>query len=208
MSWNNRSSSFDANSVSPVLLTRVSLDQFVLTPVLVGTFFTVQSLLEGKGLGEARRRVEENWWPTLQKNWGLFSELPVPSQARFVADNDLAVQSPFSSSTLPSRHRICASCWSTSFRWAGMRTCLTPTGRRSRRLRRSRRSRRSSSRWRPKRRRAEEPVDHRASSGKIPGAKQVSRLDTHGGGARRDGGASLRRTRHQHSRLHGAQRNW
>ncbi|KAL8280913.1 hypothetical protein RQP46_006592 [Phenoliferia psychrophenolica] len=59
-------------SKAGIVLTRVGLDQFVLTPVMVGLFFTTQAVLEGKGLGEARRRIESSWAPTLYKNWGLF----------------------------------------------------------------------------------------------------------------------------------------
>lgn len=51
------------------ILTRVTLDQFVLTPVMVGAFFTSQALLEGKGLGEAQHRLNTSWEPTLIKNW-------------------------------------------------------------------------------------------------------------------------------------------
>ena len=43
---------------------------------MVGLFFTTQAVLEGKGLGEARRRIESSWAPTLYKNWGLFSPSP------------------------------------------------------------------------------------------------------------------------------------
>ncbi|TNY17046.1 hypothetical protein DMC30DRAFT_420165 [Rhodotorula diobovata] len=51
---------------------RVGVDQFVLTPCVLTLFFTCQSLLEGKGFGEARRRIETSWWPTIQANWGTW----------------------------------------------------------------------------------------------------------------------------------------
>jgi hypothetical protein len=45
----------------------------VLTPVMVGLFFTSMSVLEGGGLEEAKKRISTSWEPTLYKNWGLFS---------------------------------------------------------------------------------------------------------------------------------------
>ncbi|KPV75394.1 uncharacterized protein RHOBADRAFT_66412, partial [Rhodotorula graminis WP1] len=51
---------------------RVGVDQFVLTPCVLTIFFTAQSLLEGKGFGEAKRRIETSWWPTIQANWGTW----------------------------------------------------------------------------------------------------------------------------------------
>ncbi|KAG0654299.1 Protein required for ethanol metabolism [Rhodotorula mucilaginosa] len=56
---------------------RVAVDQFVLTPCVLSLFFTCQSLLEGKGFGEAKRRIETSWWPTIQRNWSLW----IPVQA-------------------------------------------------------------------------------------------------------------------------------
>lgn len=94
-----------------VVLTRVGLDQFVLTPVLVGVFFTSMSLMEGKGIDEAKRRVKNFWFPTLQKNWSLFSAFRRPLVAELFADS---LRSPRSarqlryrprSSTNPARER-------------------------------------------------------------------------------------------------------
>lgn len=45
----------------------------MLTPVMVGLFFTSMSVLEGGGLEEAKKRISTSWEPTLYKNWGLFS---------------------------------------------------------------------------------------------------------------------------------------
>ncbi|BGP15904.1 hypothetical protein JCM10213_003667 [Rhodosporidiobolus nylandii] len=56
---------------------RVALDQFVLTPVMVSVFFTAQTFLEGKGINEAKQRLSQSWWPTLQTNWGVW----IPIQA-------------------------------------------------------------------------------------------------------------------------------
>ncbi|GAA6049665.1 hypothetical protein JCM3770_005060 [Rhodotorula araucariae] len=53
-------------------LARVGVDQFVLTPCVLTLFFTCQSLLELKGFGEAKRRIESSWWPTIQTNWSVW----------------------------------------------------------------------------------------------------------------------------------------
>lgn len=39
-----------------VVAARVGLDQFVLTPVMVGVFFSSMALGEGKGVDEVQRR--------------------------------------------------------------------------------------------------------------------------------------------------------
>ncbi|KAK4697141.1 hypothetical protein P7C70_g8260, partial [Phenoliferia sp. Uapishka_3] len=76
-----------------IILAKVGLDQFVLTPVLVATFFTTQALMEGKGIEEAKRRVDTSWAPTLLKNWGLFIPVQlanfsiVPAHLRLVLVN-------------------------------------------------------------------------------------------------------------------------
>ncbi|GAA5908241.1 hypothetical protein JCM6882_006779 [Rhodosporidiobolus microsporus] len=56
---------------------RVALDQFALTPCMVALFFSAQTFLEGKGVSEAKSRLESSWWPTLQRNWGVW----IPVQA-------------------------------------------------------------------------------------------------------------------------------
>ncbi|GAA6042261.1 hypothetical protein JCM8097_000602 [Rhodosporidiobolus ruineniae] len=72
---------------------RVAMDQVVLTPIMVGVFFTAQTFLEGKGVGEAKERLSQNWWPTLQRNWGVWFPIQianfsiVPPQARLVVVN-------------------------------------------------------------------------------------------------------------------------
>lgn len=55
-----------------VIVTRVGLDQFFLTPIMVGAFYTSQALLEGQGIEEAKHRLNNSWQPTLVKNWILF----------------------------------------------------------------------------------------------------------------------------------------
>ncbi|KAF9026044.1 hypothetical protein BDZ89DRAFT_1135071 [Hymenopellis radicata] len=54
---------------------RVWLDQFVITPVIVGAFFASMATLEGKPF-EAKARIQEKYSPTLIRNWGVF----IPTQ--------------------------------------------------------------------------------------------------------------------------------
>jgi len=55
-----------------LIASKVCLDQFVLTPAIVGLFFTSMTILEGKGTYEIRRRLETTWQPTIIKNWTVF----------------------------------------------------------------------------------------------------------------------------------------
>ncbi|KAI5476154.1 hypothetical protein MNV49_000372 [Pseudohyphozyma bogoriensis] len=70
--WYGMLESIKLKNKYALVATRVGLDQFVLTPVMVGAFFTSMSLLEGKGIEEAKRRIETSWQPTLIRNWGVF----------------------------------------------------------------------------------------------------------------------------------------
>ncbi|GJN89161.1 hypothetical protein Rhopal_002135-T1 [Rhodotorula paludigena] len=56
---------------------RVAVDQLLLTPVMLTVFFTTQSLLEMKGFGEAKRRMQSSWWPTLKTNWSVWAPVQV-----------------------------------------------------------------------------------------------------------------------------------
>ncbi|KAN0080428.1 Mpv17 / PMP22 family domain containing protein [Tylopilus felleus] len=55
---------------------RVWLDQALLAPVAVGFFFGTMSILEGKGTSGAVERINENYQPTLIRNWCVF----IPTQ--------------------------------------------------------------------------------------------------------------------------------
>lgn len=63
-------------SSKTTLVSRVGLDQLVLTPGAVGFFFTSMAFLEGRGIGEAKQRLEKAYTSTLIRNWGVF----VPTQ--------------------------------------------------------------------------------------------------------------------------------
>lgn len=56
--------------------TKVSADQFIAAPCLVGLFFTAMPILEGKP-HEIRERLSTKWQPTIVKNWMVF----IPTQA-------------------------------------------------------------------------------------------------------------------------------
>jgi protein Mpv17 len=55
-----------------VIGTRVALDQFILTPLMVAAFFTSQAILEGHGVEEVKHRLSSSWELTLIKNWMVF----------------------------------------------------------------------------------------------------------------------------------------
>ncbi|KAF8525792.1 hypothetical protein BU17DRAFT_83278 [Hysterangium stoloniferum] len=55
------------------LIARVGLDQVVLAPVAVAFFFSSMTFLEGKSITEAKNRVEAAYYPTLLRNWGVFT---------------------------------------------------------------------------------------------------------------------------------------
>ncbi|RSH87741.1 Protein required for ethanol metabolism [Apiotrichum porosum] len=61
----------------PATITRVALDQTVAAPIVLSTFFTVMTLLEGKDMNAVKDKWQSTFWPTLKSNWMLF----VPFQA-------------------------------------------------------------------------------------------------------------------------------
>lgn len=68
-------------SQAAVVATRVGLDQGFLTPIMVGVFFTSMSLLEGKGLDEAKKRLDTSYKSTLVRNWGVFVPVQIANFA-------------------------------------------------------------------------------------------------------------------------------
>jgi protein Mpv17 len=49
--------------------TRVGLDQFAFAPMVLSAFFTVMTLLEGKGMADVEKKWKADFVPTLQTNW-------------------------------------------------------------------------------------------------------------------------------------------
>ncbi|KAG6907927.1 hypothetical protein DXG01_006857 [Tephrocybe rancida] len=87
--WYQYLNSIKFASPTTAVVTRVGLDQLVLTPVAVAFFFGSMSTLEGKP-HEAVERIQNAYVPTIIRNWGVF--LPtqiinfaiVPRHLRFV----------------------------------------------------------------------------------------------------------------------------
>lgn len=48
---------------------RVYMDQFMFTPGVVAFYFGSMTLLEGRGVSEARGRIEKAYVPTIIRNW-------------------------------------------------------------------------------------------------------------------------------------------
>lgn len=54
------------------IATKVALDQAIAGPALTATFFSVTTLMAGGSLNDAKKKVEQNWWPTLKTAWCLW----------------------------------------------------------------------------------------------------------------------------------------
>lgn len=52
---------------------RVYMDQFMFTPGVVAFYFGSMTLLEGKGVTEAKGRIEKAYVPTIIRNWCVCS---------------------------------------------------------------------------------------------------------------------------------------
>jgi len=74
--WYQMLNNLQFKTPTRALVYRVYLDQAVLTPVAVAFFFGSMSILEGKGITEAKNRISSAYVPTLLRNWGVF----VPAQ--------------------------------------------------------------------------------------------------------------------------------
>ncbi|PAV21604.1 integral membrane mpv17 pmp22 [Pyrrhoderma noxium] len=88
--WYQALNKLKFSSPTKAVVYRVWLDQAVLTPVAVVFFFSSMTFLEGKGISEAKKRVENAYVPTLIRNWGVFIPAQivnfalVPTHMRFV----------------------------------------------------------------------------------------------------------------------------
>ncbi|VDC05867.1 unnamed protein product [Peniophora sp. CBMAI 1063] len=54
------------------VLSRTVLDQSFFGPSSVALFLSAHALMEGKGVQEAKQRVEENWFSTVKRGWLVF----------------------------------------------------------------------------------------------------------------------------------------
>ncbi|GHJ88903.1 hypothetical protein NliqN6_5305 [Naganishia liquefaciens] len=84
------------NSKVATTVARVGLDQLVAAPVIISTFFTVMTLMEGKSLQDARTKIDTTLLDTLKANWMLFPAVQtinmiVPLQMRGLVVNGVSV---------------------------------------------------------------------------------------------------------------------
>jgi len=55
------------------LATRVALDQFVASPVVVSMFFTCTTLMSGGGITDVKNTLKEKWLPTYTAALGVWA---------------------------------------------------------------------------------------------------------------------------------------
>ncbi|KZV75264.1 hypothetical protein PENSPDRAFT_673903 [Peniophora sp. CONT] len=88
--WFGILSRLQFSSPAKGVIYRTFLDQTLMAPLAVGTFFTVMPLIEGLGFDESKKRLSTNYAPTLVRNWMVFVPAQlvnfnfVPPQLRFV----------------------------------------------------------------------------------------------------------------------------
>ncbi|SCV03701.1 LAMI_0H10264g1_1 [Lachancea mirantina] len=79
------------------LLLRVGTDQAVFAPLAAPLYFGVLTLMEGRPLSAARRKISDNWWETLKTNWMVWPWVQlanfslVPVQHRLLTVNVVAI---------------------------------------------------------------------------------------------------------------------
>lgn len=54
------------------IATKVALDQGIASPAFIALFFSVTTLMNGGSVNDAKKKVQDNWWPTLKTAWGLW----------------------------------------------------------------------------------------------------------------------------------------
>lgn len=76
---------------------RTAVDQLIWAPVGIPLYYFVMSLLERRPLAETKRKLEENWWPTLRANWMVWPAFQVvnlgfvPVQHQLLSVNVLSI---------------------------------------------------------------------------------------------------------------------
>ncbi|KAF9518750.1 hypothetical protein BS47DRAFT_1370936 [Hydnum rufescens UP504] len=78
------------------VFSRVILDQFAFSPVIIPVFFTATTFMEGKSNTDVRRKIETSYKSTLLANWALFIPFQtinmfIPPQHRLLAVNLIAL---------------------------------------------------------------------------------------------------------------------
>lgn len=56
---------------------RMAVDQLIWAPVGIPLYYFVMSILEMNPLSQTKKKLEENWWPTLRANWMVWPTFQV-----------------------------------------------------------------------------------------------------------------------------------
>ncbi|GAK64776.1 integral membrane protein, Mpv17/PMP22 family [Moesziomyces antarcticus] len=51
---------------------KVALDQGIASPAFIALFFGTTTLMNGGSPQDAKKKIQDNWWPTLKTAWGLW----------------------------------------------------------------------------------------------------------------------------------------
>lgn len=79
------------------IATKVALDQGIASPAFIAMFFSITTLMSGGTVDDAKKKVEDNWWPTLKTAWGLWVPVQtlnmavVPVQSRLLFVNVVSI---------------------------------------------------------------------------------------------------------------------
>lgn len=85
------------NSDWPNRLLRVSIDQLFFAPISLPFYFGCMTAMEGHSVDVARRKIKQQWWPTLKTNWTVWPIFQtinfsfVPLQHQLLAVNVVAI---------------------------------------------------------------------------------------------------------------------
>lgn len=78
-------------------LFRVGVDQATFAPTSIPFYFGCLTLMEGRSLEDAKKKINDRWWETLRANWAVwpafqcFNFTFVPLQHRLLAVNAVAI---------------------------------------------------------------------------------------------------------------------
>lgn len=98
------------------MVLKVGVDQLGFAPLGLPFYFGCMSLLEGKGLGAAKEKIQLQWWDTLLTNWCVWPMFQlinfslVPVQHRLLAANVVAIFwntfLSYTNSQMDSQHKL------------------------------------------------------------------------------------------------------
>lgn len=76
---------------------KVGFDQMTFAPSVIPFYFGCLTLMEGKTLKDAEKKIQDRWWDTLRANWAVWPAFQcinfafVPVQHRLLAVNTIAI---------------------------------------------------------------------------------------------------------------------